>query len=173
MQHVNWQVHVSTWLRFFGRNRLAPYHVTPHHAQLAMLELAKPKEVDTMMDIGCGDGSLMLTAAKETACKKIIGVECDSRLFEATRSRIESHQPRLNVIQGDARNIDLTDVSIITMYLSHHGNAALVPILTPHLTKNQNARAVSFWFPIKSYTPIQTVRVSAIPIYLYNHKSIT
>ena len=51
---------LGTWARFLVGNRLAPYVPTPKHVGSEMLKLARVGPKDYVVDLGCGDGRLLI-----------------------------------------------------------------------------------------------------------------
>lgn len=49
-----------SWMKFFAGTLLAPYVPTPHHVGTEMLKLARLRASDVLLDVGCGDGRLLI-----------------------------------------------------------------------------------------------------------------
>src|SRR5262245_3050066 len=101
---------------------------TAHDVVAKMLETAGVKKGDVVFDLGCGDGRIVATAAKKFGCK--------GTGFDINPVRIkESHQTvdKFNVghlVSIEKKNIfmvDLSEASVITLYLLPELNGRLVP----------------------------------------------
>lgn len=97
---------------------LGPFLSTPRSLLDPLLELAGVGPDDTLLDVGCGDGRLVLAAAETIGCRAI-GIEIDARLVERARvSAAESGlDGRVEVVCGDARDVDLTAITAVFMFL--------------------------------------------------------
>ncbi|RYY81999.1 class I SAM-dependent methyltransferase [archaeon] len=73
---------------------------------------------ETLMDLGCGDGRICISAAKRFGCKAI-GVEIEEELIKRFREKVEKQgvQDKVQIVQGDLLTIDLSVASIIVLYL--------------------------------------------------------
>jgi len=115
-----------------------------------MLEIAKIKPGETLYDLGCGDGRI-LVAAVEKYKAKAIGVEISPKLVSRAQALIEreglGNQAR--VINGDVLQIDLTGADVVTMYLATQLNEQLRPRLEKFL--RPGARVVSHDFKVPGW----------------------
>lgn len=164
------------------RNRLGPYHPMPGHVVRAIFELGDVQPHDRMMDLGAGDGQLIIEAHRQRGCQHATGFELNKELVLIAENKIEAYKKsldpieaaklNLSVINADARKVPLDSTTFFSLYLSEHGNVALRPALTEHLLKVPEARVASFLFPMDKWKPIAVVKQSGIPLFLYNHKSL-
>jgi tRNA A58 N-methylase Trm61 len=138
------------------RNNLAPYVVTPEHALDKMLELASLKSGDTLYDLGCGDGTILIAAAEKYKVKAV-GIEISEHLAKTAAERIKKAglQDRVQVIHGDFMHTDLSAANVVTLYLAPVANDALRPNLERYL--KPNTRVVSYDYPIPGWKAIDTV----------------
>lgn len=173
---VSWRTHVSTWLRFLVGNRLAPYHPMPAEAVSQVFRMVRPVSSDVLIDLGCGDGQLLLKAcAQPYNVQQCIGYELNSELYHRCAEQIcaSQLQHRICVYNQNAIDADLASATIITLYLSVSGNKSLLPILLPKLQQHPQTRLISFLFPIPTLRPVSTMSVAGgIPVMLYNGQSI-
>lgn len=97
---------------------LGPFLSTPRSLIAPLLELADLRPSDTLIDIGCGDGRLAVTAAESVGCRAI-GAEHDAELADrARRASVAAGVDGLVAItHGDARDRDLSDVTVAFMFL--------------------------------------------------------
>lgn len=150
-------------------NKLSPYVASPVHVVDRMLELAKVKPGETLYDLGCGDGVILVEAVQKFNVKAV-GVEISPKLVARAEQRIEragvTQQAR--VVQGDLLNVDLTGADVVAIYLGTQLNAQLRPRLEKYL--KPGARVVSHDYPIKGWKPTKvetTDGKQAHLIYLY------
>ncbi len=130
--------------RLRGR-KIARFVRTPRHAIDRMLRLAGVTSADTVFDLGCGDGAILVRAAQRTGCRGL-GVELDAELVQAARAhaRAAGVDRLIQFVHGDAREVDLTAPTVVTLYL----NAGANLLLRSHLQRGlrEGARVVSFNF---------------------------
>eukprot|EP01018_Ginkgo_biloba_P014051 Gb_40676 [translate_table: standard] len=160
---------LGLWVKYLAGLRLAPFVPTPYHVAKAMLRLADVKSSDFVIDLGCGDARLLISAAKFHGAKGY-GVEMDPDLFKEAVSAIEREglAHMISVQQKDALDTDLHNASVVTLYLSDAGNAKILPNLQKQLP--ENGRVVSFCWPFKDVNPLRVERVDGIGVYLYDMK---
>ena len=166
-----------SWLRFIVGNRLAPFVGTPPHVCAALLRLAAVTKADTVFDAGAGDGRLLLHAWKQHGARGE-GFELDEELCARARRSFEDEQAPLRIHCADALSADYAPATIVTAYLSETGNAKLLPFLQEAAGRQRAAglaakrvaeplRLVTFSFPVAGLTPVNTMRVDGIDLYLY------
>lgn len=99
---------------------LAPPCPTDYGIVSDMLDMLSEylDEEKTLVDLGCGDGRICISAAKRFGCKSI-GVEIEEELIKKFREKVEKEnvQDKVQVIQGDLLTVDLSVASIIVLYL--------------------------------------------------------
>ncbi len=138
---------VSAHPSAFGQagQSLAPYVPTPQEVVDRMLELAEVTADDVVYDLGSGDGRIPITAAKTYGARGV-GVDFDpERIAEANaNARRAGVTDRVTFILGDAMATDVSDATVVTLYLLSSSNLKLRPILTSQL--EAGARIVSHAF---------------------------
>src|SRR5258708_35310630 len=89
-------------------NKLAPYVTSPVRVVDKMLEMAQPKPGETLYDLGCGDGRILISAVEKYKVKAV-GVEISPKLVARATSGIERAglRDQAYVIQGDVLKVDL------------------------------------------------------------------
>jgi len=124
---------------------LAPYVPTPQEVVDRMLQLAAVSKRDVVYDLGCGDGRIPITAARVYGARGV-GVDIDpQRIAEATANAKQAGVSHLVSFRlQDAMTTDLTDATVVTLYLLSSSNLKLRPILTRQL--KPGARIVSHAF---------------------------
>ena len=150
-------------------SKLAPYVASPVRVVDIMLDMAKVKPGETVIDLGSGDGRI-LTAAAGKYKAKAIGVEISPKLVAQARERIDRDGlgELAKVIQGDVMQADLTGADVITMYLETKTNADLRPRLEKFL--KPGARVVSHDYAIPGWKPTRIEKLdgrNGHMIYLY------
>jgi SAM-dependent methyltransferase len=150
-------------------NRLAPYVNSPARVVDRMLELATIRPGETVYDLGCGDGRILIAAVQKFKAKAV-GVEISPKIVAEARSRIKKAgvADRARVIQGDLLETDLTGADVVTIYLATSLNEELRPRLEKFL--KPGARVVSHDYAVPGWKPAQVVEAEGRqkhPIYLY------
>jgi tRNA A58 N-methylase Trm61 len=137
------------------KNNLAPYVVAPKHAVDKMLEMANLRPGETLYDLGCGDGEIIIDAAKRYKVNAV-GVEISEYLARKAveNARKAGVQDRVKVIHQDFMHTDLSDANVVTLYLATTANDTLRPNLERYL--RPNTRVVSYDYPIPGWKPIET-----------------
>ncbi|UCH63642.1 MAG: class I SAM-dependent methyltransferase [Fidelibacterota bacterium] len=103
---------------------------TPQDVVEIMLELAEVKRDDLLYDLGCGDGRIVVTAAREYG-SRCIGYDIDpQRVKESLENVKENNVEHLvKIEQQDIFTLDLSEASVITLYLLKSLNTRLIPQL--------------------------------------------
>ncbi len=95
-----------------------PFITTPGSVVERMLELAATQPADVVMDLGSGDGRIVIAAARRFGARGI-GIELDRSLVEESRRNAERAKvaDRVSFVQGDVLTADLSPASVVTLYL--------------------------------------------------------
>ncbi len=149
-------------------SKLAPYVASPVHVVDHMLELAKVKPGETLYDLGCGDGIILVEAVQKFQVKAV-GVEISPKLVAKAEERIEKAglKEQARVVQGDLLKADLTGADVVAIYLSTQLNSQLRPRLEKYL--KPGARVVSHDYAVPGWKPnkVETDGKQGHLIYLY------
>jgi SAM-dependent methyltransferase len=136
-------------------------YFTPTRQEVAeqMLMLARVTAKDTVYDLGSGDGRIVILAAQEFGARGV-GVEVDPKLVEISRqvAREGEVADRVRFIEGDLFTTDLSDATVVTLYLSPGINRELEPKLKREL--RAGARIVSHQFGMGTWVPTSTARAA-------------
>lgn len=113
---------------------LGPFLSTPDQLIRPLLEFAGTGPDDCVLDIGCGDGRIVVAAAEHSGCRAI-GVERSEDLVERARRRATDHgvADLVDIVQGDGRTADVGEATVIFMFLAMPVIAELVPHLIGRL----------------------------------------
>lgn len=132
-----------------------PFVVTPDHVTLAMLELAQVGPTDVVLDLGSGDGRIVITAARRFGARGL-GVELVPELVQRSRdfARRAGVAERAEFREQDLFKTDLTQASVITMYLLPEVNLQLRPAL---LRLAPGTRVVSHDWDMGDWPPDRTL----------------
>ncbi len=127
---------------------LAPYVPTPHSIVKTMLELAKLSEDDVLIDLGCGDGRIVIAAARDYGARGI-GIDIDPELIEkakrfAKASRV-NHLVEFRV--EDATRTSLTDATVVILFLTPGGNELIRPRLETELAPGTRVISHNYTIP--------------------------
>ncbi|MBD3412868.1 MAG: methyltransferase domain-containing protein [Candidatus Aminicenantes bacterium] len=129
---------------------LAPYVATPLGVVETMLQMAEINENDVVYDIGCGDGRIVIMAAKKYGARGV-GIELDPERIEKARyeARLAGVESLVEFRQEDATQSDYSEATVVTMYLLPESNELLRPILEAQL--KEGARVVSHNYDISGW----------------------
>jgi SAM-dependent methyltransferase len=135
-----------------------PYIGTPGQVVERMLALAKVTPADTVVDLGSGDGRIVIGAAKRYGARGL-GVEMSGELVALSRRHAEREgvAARARFVQQDALTADLSIASVLTLYLSPELNEQLMPRILD--TMRPGSRVVSHDFAIGTWTPDKVERL--------------
>lgn len=144
-----------------------PYVVTPPSVVNRMLELAHVDPSDVVMDLGCGDGRVLLTAIKDFGAKMAIGYELREDLIKSARKSLEelNIQDRVMLVKGDLMDADLSKTTIIFIYLTGTANDRLRFKFEEEV--RPGTRIVSHAFGMEGWNPAKAETFEGHKIYLY------
>jgi len=125
----------------------------------AMLTLAAVTRDDVVYDLGCGDGRIVIAAAKEFGARGV-GVDLDpQRIREAQANAIRAGvADRVTFGVQDIFDTDIQPATVVTLFLSPELNARLRPKLTSQL--KPGSRIVSHRFGIDDWVPERSETLS-------------
>ncbi len=136
-----------------------------------MLEMAKIKKSDVVFDLGCGDGRIVVTAAKKYGCKGI-GVDYDPKRVEEsleTRKKAGVKAEQVEFREGDALKVkDLENATVIMLYMLPEFMEKLEPQVKSRL--KPGTRIVAHDYPFPNMEPDEVVEFNtggSRPKFLY------
>jgi hypothetical protein len=138
---------------------------TPQDAVDKMLELARVTKNDVLYDLGCGDGRIIVTAAKKYGCRAY-GFDVDSRRIKESKANVEKEGVGnlVTVEQKDIFTLDLSQASVVTLYLLPSLNVKLIPQLEK---LKPGCRIVSHDFDMQGVVPDQVLDGDGHILYLW------
>jgi precorrin-6B methylase 2 len=145
--------------RSFSEDDLdVPYDPTPQPVVEEMLKLAEVKTGDVVYDLGCGDGRIVVTAAKIYGVRAV-GVDLDpERVRESEENvRINGLENLVTIRHENIFDTDLSEATVVTLYLYPSVNLALKPILLNQL--KPGSRIVSHAFDMGDWEPEKEVTI--------------
>lgn len=136
---------------------------TPEEVVEKMLELAQVKKEDVLYDLGCGDGRIVVTAAKKYGCRAI-GYDISPKRVRESRENVEQNDVGnlVSIEQRDIFTLDLSQANVITLYLLPSLNVKLIPQLEK---LKPGCRIVSHDFDMEGVTPDEVVTVTSEDTY--------
>lgn len=143
-----------------------PYVSTKPEVVDAMLKIANVNKDDLIYDLGCGDGRIVIMAAKEYGAKGV-GVDIDPlRIKEANENAIkEGVTDHVTFIEQDLFEVDFSKASVVTLYLLPYVNLKLRPLLLEKL--KPGTRIVSNEFDMGDWKPEKQITVGESTIYFW------
>ena len=137
-----------------------------------MLSLASLKPNERLVDLGSGDGRILIAAAKLFGASAV-GVDVRGTLVKACRRRVREMglSGRVKVMRRNFRDVSLRRADVLALYLSSYTLGLLASKFTRELRKG--SRVVTFDFPIFGWKSARELSFTpkgwkkAHPIYLY------
>ena len=143
-----------------------PYVPTRQAVVDAMLKMADVKKNDVIYDLGCGDGRIVITAAKNFGATGT-GIDINpERIAEANKNAREAGvTDKVRFMEGDLFDADVSEATVVTLYLLPAVNMKLRPILMEQL--KPGTRIVSHAFDMGDWEPEKTIEVDGAKIYFW------
>jgi SAM-dependent methyltransferase len=143
-----------------------PWVPTSRAVILAMLSIAQVTPEDRVLDLGAGDGAIVIAAAKPPFGARAVGIEYDAKLAKlaACLVQVEGLGDRARIVQGDIFKQDLGDPSVVTLYLLPQINLCVRQRL---LALKPGTRLVSHQYDMADWKPDQSVQIQGRDVYLW------
>ncbi len=134
------------------------YVPTPQQVVDKMLEVAKVTRDDVVYDLGCGDGRIVVAAAKRGATA--VGFDLDPARVAEARGRVRSMavESSASIRWANVFSVDLQPATVVMLYLLPELNVRLIPQLEK---LRPGSRIVSHDFDMKGVTPDATYTITA------------
>ena len=143
-----------------------PYVPSSPEVVDAMLKLADVKPGDTVYDLGCGDGRIVIAAAQKYHAQGV-GIDINpERIHEAeANARSAAVSGRVRFINQDLFKADIKEATVVTLYLLSSVNLKLRPKLLKDL--KPGTRVVSQTFDMGDWKPDREIQLNGRSIYLW------
>jgi ribosomal protein L11 methylase PrmA len=145
-----------------AQTSLAPFLATPADVVDRMLRFAAVGSRDVVYDLGSGDGRIVIAAAKNFGARGV-GIDIDPALIEQSKANATAAgvADRVTFRLEDAMTADISDATVVTLYLLAASNVKLRPRLQSQL--RPGSRIVAHNFGIGDWEPdkVETFRDAA------------
>ena len=133
---------------------IAPFVATPLPVVKQMLTLAEVKPGEIIYDLGCGDGRVVIMAAKDFGAQGI-GVEMREDLAKQAMGKVSELglEGCVKIVHGDMFKVDLSQANVVTLYLTTSANDKVKPKLEAEL--KPGTRVVSHDYEILGWRPVK------------------
>jgi uncharacterized protein (TIGR03000 family) len=136
---------------------------TPESVVRDMCELAKIGKEDIVMDPGCGDAIMIITAVRDYKAMKGKGTDIDQDKVKESQKSVEMAglKDKIMIQEGNALKLtaeDLGDVTVLMLYMGNELNSRLRPLLWEHM--KPGSRIVSHRFIMDDWKPDKTIKVT-------------
>jgi precorrin-6B methylase 2 len=140
---------------------------TPHEVVEAMLKVAKVRKGDVLYDLGSGDGRIPITAAQRYGIARGVGIDINpERINEANENLTRAGVgDRVRFVNADLFEADLSQATVVTLYLLPRLNLRLLPKLLKEL--KPGTRIVSHAFDMGSWKPERTLNLDGRSVYFW------
>jgi cyclopropane fatty-acyl-phospholipid synthase-like methyltransferase len=144
-----------------------PYFPSTDEAVLGMLKLAGVGPGDVVYDLGCGDGRIVIAAAKAFGARGV-GIDIDPAplqmaVYNARRAGVAD---RVRFVRGDLFDADIGEATVVTLFLFESLNQRLLPKLRKELKPGTRIVAHRYGFG-DAWPPEKTVQAGASTLYLW------
>ncbi len=138
---------------------LAPYVPTPQAVVDEMLRIVGVSEKDIVYDLGCGDGRIIITAARVYGAKGV-GIDIDRQMIEESEknAREAGIEGLVKFVCMDATKADFSEATVLTLYLLPESNALLRPMIEKQL--QPGVRIVCHNYSIPGWDSRQTAAIT-------------
>ncbi len=142
----------------------APWVPTTTKFIRKMLTFADLQPNEILYDLGCGDGRILLTAARDFKARAV-GIELNPLLFALTRFRIFLHQlnDKVQVQWGNIFLRDISKANIVVMYLLQQTNNKMQEKLKNEL--RPGTRVLSYVFNFSDWEPLKVDKENKLYLY--------
>lgn len=137
----------------------------PQEAVDAMLGILSPEWGDTLYDLGCGDGRILISANLDYGCS-VLGIENNPRTYLRAEKNVKAHCEGWAVIYDDATRYPLDKADFITVYLNPEVSRRM-----RWATLRPGARVISYQHPIPGLEcEVHSCRIDGVEHTFYLHK---
>jgi len=142
------------------------FEPSPDSVVEQMLRMANVREADVVYDLGCGDGRIVIAAAKRFGARGV-GIDIDPERIEESleNAREAGVEDRLTFRNEDLFEADIHDATVATLFLWRSLNLKLRPKLWREL--KPGTRVVSHHWDMGDWVPEQQTEVDGHPVYFW------
>ena len=142
------------------------YVPTPEEVVEAMLQVAKVTKADVVYDLGTGDGRIPVTAAKKYGARGV-GIDIDPQRIKDANENVQRSGvgDKVRIIQADLFEANISEATVVTLYLLPSLNQKLMPKLMKDL--KPGTRIVSHAFDMGEWKPEQELDVNGRKVYFW------
>ena len=142
------------------------YVPTPEPVVEAMLQVANVTKNDVVYDLGCGDGRIPVTAAKKYGARGVC-IDIDPQRIKEANENVAKNGvgDRVRVMNADLFATDLSEATVVTLYLLPSLNVKLMPKLMKEL--RPGTRIVSHAFDMGDWKPEKEIDVNGRKVYYW------
>eukprot|EP00743_Colponemidia_sp_Colp-15_P005751 GILK01006181.1.p1 GENE.GILK01006181.1~~GILK01006181.1.p1 ORF type:complete len:196 (-),score=19.34 GILK01006181.1:241-795(-) len=161
--------HSGSW---DSQGYVAPYVATPKDKVVSLLTLLDITPQDVIYDLGCGDGRVVLEAAKRWAARGV-GIDLNESLVARAAAKAQAEGiSSVEFRTGDIFDptLDLSSASVVFLYLLPEGLERVRPILDGLAEKGQLRAVVASTWPLKG-SSMHEQRIAELEAYLYRTHS--
>lgn len=139
--------------------RSTVFFPTPEEVIEKMLKITNASKNDILYDLGCGDGRVLILAAKKIGLR-CVGIEIKRELVEQAREKVvkEGLEDLVTIYHGDMFQFDISEATIVYLYLTTDLNSQLKPKLERELRRG--TKVVSHQFEIPGWVPARVEGVA-------------
>ncbi len=148
-----------------GRYLDVPYVPTPDRVVEAMLDAAKVGSGDYVVDLGSGDGRIVIAAAKRGAFGHGIDLNPERIVEAEANAKDAGVSDKVVFLEGDLFETDFSRATVVTMYLLSSVNRKLKPLLFEQL--RPGTRIVSHAFDMEDWEPDEHIAIDGSNVYYW------
>ena len=138
---------------------------TPDEVVDAMLNVAKVTKDDIVYDLGCGDGRIPVAAASKYGARAVC-IDIDPQRIQEANENVASNKvgDRVRVLHADLFETDISEATVVTLYLLPSLNVKLIPTLQK---MKPGTRVVSHAFDMGNCKPEQELNINSRNVYYW------
>src|SRR4029450_5512676 len=143
------------------------YVPTPYEAVDAMLKVSKVGKNDVVYDLGSGDGRIPIMAVQKYNAARAIGIDINPERIKEAQANLKTAGvgDRVRFLNEDLFEADISDATVVTLYLLPELNLKLLPKLLRDL--QTGTRIVSQAFDMGAWRPERTIKVGDNTVYFW------
>jgi SAM-dependent methyltransferase len=143
-----------------------PFDPSPQPVVEQMLKLADVRKSDVVYDLGCGDGRIVITAARQYGARGV-GIDIDPQRIAESRenARAGGMTDRVTFRNEDLFEANIAEATVVTLFLWPEVNLKLRPKLLRDL--KPGTRVVSYYWNMGDWVPEKELEIDGHPIYLW------